>query len=102
MHHRLQALWRALPHRDAKVLTNSRGRPWAVNGFQVSCCKELQRDALRPMRAAGFVFHGLRKSAVAMLLEAGCSDAEVMAITGKSPPQPSRRCSGRQVARRSR
>jgi hypothetical protein len=30
------------------------------------------------------VFHGLRKSAVVFLLEAGCSDADVSAITGQS------------------
>ena len=30
------------------------------------------------------VFHGLRKSAVVFLLEAGCTDAEVSAITGQS------------------
>lgn len=33
---------------------------------------------------AGLVFHGLRKSAVVMLLEAGCTDAEVGSITGLS------------------
>jgi hypothetical protein len=30
------------------------------------------------------VFHGLRKSAVVFLLEAGCTDAEISAITGQS------------------
>lgn len=35
-------------------------------------------------RHAGLVFHGLRKSAVVMLLEAGCTEAEVAAITGQS------------------
>ncbi|PPD28690.1 MAG: hypothetical protein CTY20_09140 [Hyphomicrobium sp.] len=30
------------------------------------------------------MFHGLRKSAVVFLLEAGCSDAETAAITGQS------------------
>jgi len=30
------------------------------------------------------VFHGLRKSAVVFLLEAGCSTAEVSSITGQS------------------
>ncbi len=30
------------------------------------------------------VFHGLRKSAVVMLLEAGCTTAEVASITGQS------------------
>jgi integrase len=33
---------------------------------------------------SGVVFHGLRKSAVVFLLEAGCTDAEVSAITGQS------------------
>ena len=40
--------------------------------------------SLAAIRDAGLVFHGLRKSAVVMLLEAGCSDAEVAAITGQS------------------
>jgi integrase len=33
---------------------------------------------------AGLVFHGLRKSAVVTLLEAGCTTAMVQAITGQS------------------
>jgi hypothetical protein len=37
-----------------------------------------------PIREAGLVFHGLRRSAVVLLLEAGCTDAEVAAITGQS------------------
>jgi len=37
---------------------------------------------MEPLR--GLVFHGLRKSAVVFLLEAGCTDAEVSAITGQS------------------
>jgi uncharacterized protein YerC len=36
------------------------------------------------VREAGLVFHGLRKSAVVMLLKAGCTEAEVSAITGQS------------------
>jgi hypothetical protein len=39
------------------------------------------RDGLDEQKC---VFHGLRKSAVVMLLEAGCTDAEVSAITGQS------------------
>ena len=38
----------------------------------------------RLLRARRRVFHGLRKSAVVMLLEAGCEVAEVAAITGQS------------------
>lgn len=36
------------------------------------------------LRERGLVFHGLRKSAVVTLIEAGCSTAEVAAITGQS------------------
>ena len=39
---------------------------------------------LAPLRERHLVFHGLRKSAVVFLLEAGCTDAEVAAITGQS------------------
>lgn len=39
---------------------------------------------LAPLRSRRLVFHGLRKSAVVFLLEAGCADAEVAAITGQS------------------
>jgi hypothetical protein len=44
----------------------------------------MRRDALKPLREAGRVFHGLRKSAVVFLLEAGSTDAEAAAITGLS------------------
>ena len=36
------------------------------------------------IRAEGLVFHGLRKSAVCKLLEAGCTHKEVAAVTGHS------------------
>ena len=39
---------------------------------------------LWPIKRAGLVFHGLRKSAVVMLLEVGCTTAKVQAITGQS------------------
>lgn len=39
---------------------------------------------MAPLREAGLVFHGLRKSAVVFLLEAGCTVPEVSAITGQS------------------
>ena len=43
--------------------------------------KKVRQMELRTRR---LVFHGLRKSAVVFLLEAGCSDAETAAITGQS------------------
>jgi hypothetical protein len=45
---------------------------------------ELNRTEMSALRERRLVFHGLRKSAVVFLLEAGCSDAETEAITGQS------------------
>jgi hypothetical protein len=44
----------------------------------------MKEEKFEPLREQKCVFHGLRKSAVVMLLEAGCTDAEVSAITGQS------------------
>ena len=44
----------------------------------------MNREAFKEFRERELVFHGLRKSAVVFLLEAGCTDAEVSAITGQS------------------
>src|SRR5271166_4458305 len=66
------------------AFTSSLGCPWTSDGFRTSWGKELDREIMSPLRQAGLVFHGLRKSAVVFLLEAGCTDAEVSAITGQS------------------
>lgn len=58
------------------LLTNTRGLPWTVDGFRSTWGKHHD--------IPGLVFHGLRKSAVVTLLEVGCTDAEVAAITGQS------------------
>jgi hypothetical protein len=42
------------------------------------------RPDMVALRERRLVFHGLRKSAVVFLLEAGCTDAETAAITGQS------------------
>jgi hypothetical protein len=57
-------------------------KPWTDDGFRTSRRKELVRDVMAPIRKAGLVFHGLRKSAVFFLSEVACTDAEVSAITG--------------------
>ena len=66
------------------IITNSRGTPWTVMGFKASWATELNRSHMQMLREKGRVFHGLRKSAVVFLLEAGCTDAEVAAVTGQS------------------
>ena len=80
-----------------QVLTNTRGVPWTQNGFRASWNGALEPPPqkqgvlprphpLWPIKHAGLVFYGLRKSAVVMLLEVGCTTAEVQAITGQSMP----------------
>ena len=76
-------------------LTDTVHLPWTSNGFRASWNGALEPPQqkygvlpephpLWPIKAAGLVFHGLRKSAVVMLLEVGCTTAEVQAITGQS------------------
>lgn len=84
MHRDLRAIMTNIPRRATTILTNTKGLPWTSDGFRASWGKELARPQMTPLREAGLVFHGLRKSAVVFLLEAGCTDAEVSAITGQS------------------
>lgn len=84
MHAELKQLLSDIQRRDKTILTSSRGTPWTVDGFKASWSEQMKAEALAPLRKAGCVFHGLRKSAVVFLLEAGCTDAEVAAITGQS------------------
>lgn len=64
-------------------MTNASGRPWQT-GFKASWQDAMNMPAFSDFRLRRLVFHGLRKSAVNTLLEAGCSEAEVSAITGQS------------------
>lgn len=80
IHRDLKAVLASVPRTAVTILTSSQGTPWTNNGFQSSWRKG--KPAI--VSEAGLVFHGLRKSAVVTLLEAGCTDAEVAAITGQS------------------
>ncbi len=84
MHNNLRALLAEMPRASVHVLTNTRGVPWTTDGFKTSWGDELKRDVFKELSEKQLVFHGLRKSAVVFLLEAGCTDAEVSAITGQS------------------
>lgn len=77
-HRNLEAVLDTIPRRGDTILTSTKGRPW--KGFHASWQK------YRPTLAHshGLVFHGLRKSAVVMLLEAGATEAETAAVTGQS------------------
>jgi integrase len=82
-HQGLLAVLAEVPRKSVRILTSTRGTPWSNDGFRASWQKALT-GPLASIREAKLVFHGLRKSAVVTLLEAGCSDAEVAAITGQS------------------
>jgi integrase len=82
-HQELLKVLAEIPRSSVRILTSTRGTPWTSDGFRASWQKALI-GPLAAIRDARLVFHGLRKSAVVMLLEAGCSDAEVAAITGQS------------------
>lgn len=77
LHRELRAVLDGIPKRAVTILTNTAGRPWK-SGFNASW----QASAWQPPEP--LVFHGLRKSAVVMLLEAGATTAEVAAVTGQS------------------
>ncbi len=83
LHRELQTVLENVPKHSVRILTNSRGTPWS-SGFKATWQNEMNTAAFTSFRERKLVFHGLRKSAVVLLLEAGCTDAEVAAITGQS------------------
>jgi len=81
------------------------GEPWSYEGFATAWQRDMtftvdeakaeasgldlawlreKEAAMKRLRAEGLVFHGLRKNAVNMLLEVGCTEAEVAAIVEMS------------------
>jgi integrase len=84
MHSELKLILADVPKRSEFILTSKRGEAWTSDGFGTAWQRQMEKKALTPLRQQDCVFHGLRKSAVVMLLEAGCTDAEVSAITGQT------------------
>ncbi|MGX5723092.1 tyrosine-type recombinase/integrase [Shinella zoogloeoides] len=72
----LETVARRCPH----ILCNSRGRPWTHAGFNTSW-----RKACLAAQIKGLTFHDMRGTTVTRLALAGCSIAEIGAITGHSP-----------------
>lgn len=83
LHNELRPILNEIPRNSTRILTNSRGRPWA-SGFKAAWQGAMNRKEFSGFRERRLTFHGLRKSAVCMLLESGCTDGEVAAITGQS------------------
>jgi integrase len=84
IHRDLATVLSGIPRRRGTICTNSRGERWTPDGFRVAWSDDLSRPELRLIKENGLVFHGLRKSAVVLLLAAGATEAEVQSITGQS------------------
>lgn len=75
----LKAVLDTLPRRATTILTTERGTSWTHFGFQSSWRKAVARAGIGDLH-----FHDLRGSAVSRLAEAGCTEAEIAAMTGHS------------------
>jgi integrase len=73
----LKAALKATPKRSPLILTNLDGKPWTPDGFRSSW-----RKACTAAGVSGVTFHDLRGTAVTRLALAGCTEAEIGAITG--------------------
>jgi integrase len=68
------------PRQSPIMLTNSERKPWSESGFQSAWGNATMRAGVR-----GLTFHDLRGTAVVTLARAGCTEAEIYAITGHKP-----------------
>lgn len=84
LHRDLRAELERGERRSTHILVGERGRPLKLEGLKTLW--QRQHDAIELVTGDchGLVLHGLRKSAVCFLLEAGCSEEEVEAITRQS------------------
>ena len=75
----LRAALDATPKRSTLILTSTDNKPWTADGFRSSW-----RKACAAAGIVGLTFHDLRGTAVTRLAVAGCTEAEIAAITGHS------------------
>ncbi|MEM8648467.1 MAG: hypothetical protein AAGF86_19305, partial [Pseudomonadota bacterium] len=60
------------------------GTAFTAQQFQAMWAREMAKKPQEKVRKAGLSFHGLRKNAVVALAEAGCTTAQISAITGQT------------------
>jgi integrase len=68
-----------LPRTSEIILTNTRGKPWTVDGFDTVFLRAKALAAIADLH-----FHDLRGTTVLRLAESGCTVPEIAAITGHS------------------
>jgi integrase len=76
-HEVLRAELMSMPRRGKYILLGERG-----DRLQAKSLSIMLSRALALMGGKGYSMHGLRKNAAKALAEAGCTDAQIMAITG--------------------
>lgn len=84
LHRDLRAELDGVVRSSTRILTGEAGRPFTLESFKTAWQRQHECVELMTGACHGMVPHGLRKSAVCFLLEAGCETAEVAAITGQS------------------
>jgi integrase len=94
----LRDLLARIPKRATTVLTNSKGRPWTVNGFQTAMARAKERAK---MQDANLHFHDLRGTAATKFYVADISTraiAEILAWSEEEVEKIIRRYVGRSAA----
>jgi integrase len=76
-HEVLRAELMSMPRRGRYILLGERG-----DRLQAKSLSIMLSRALALMGGKGYSMHGLRKNAAKALAEVGCTDAQIMAITG--------------------
>ena len=84
IHRDLKAELDRTERRSVFILTGDRGRPLTLEGLKTTWQRQHECLELFTGACHGLVLQGLRKSAVCFLVEAGCTEAEVEAITRQS------------------
>ena len=95
----LRAFVEALPKRGKHLLAKNLAQPKGYDAVERQF--RAWRADLRD-RAKAFALHGLRKLAIVQLAEAGCTDAEIEAVTNQSAEMVAgyrKRASGRRLSK---
>lgn len=77
VHKELRKALERTPRTAIMILTTKTGQPFKSDYFKHQFRKIVLKAGLD-----GLTFHGLRKTATTMLAESGCTDREIMSITG--------------------
>ncbi|NPD67254.1 tyrosine-type recombinase/integrase [Lichenicola cladoniae] len=77
LHARARVALSSAPKTATTILTRPDGKPWMLDHF-----RHLMAKAIKDAGLEGLVTHGLRATAARWMAEAGCSEREIMSVTG--------------------